>query len=456
MRKLSCLLAALLPATVLGGDFISNPSTGLYPDKVAAAALAPAQSGTNFARAADFNQLKYALLDTRDAVWALQSGATGGSTGGVVTQPYGSQLHVDVDNWPSIQPVTASSLPLPAGAATEATLAAMSLKFNGTIAVSDSKIPAGLALLTGSPTGSEAGLVTRNIPYGTQAVTGTGSAGSPASGIVTVQGNASGTPIPISGSITATNASVGTNGATAVSSSTLIAGKSSSAMVPMAVDPSGNVGVNVQNLTTVTPGQATMAASVPVAIASDQGSLPVTVSNVTTVSPGQATMASSVPVVIASDQGALPVTVTGLPASLGQKTASASMPVVLPSDMGALATIPGLPAGATDFQCSIPATSTSTTQCAAAPGAGRNFYLTHVSLSNGSTAQTLQVVQGTGSTCTTPTAVASAKSLAANSGVSEDYALPLAWKGSAANAALCVTPGAAGAFGADIRGYVAP
>lgn len=45
-------------------------------------------------------------------------------------------------------------------------------------------------------------------------VTGTGTAGTPATGVVTVQGSASGTPIPISGSITATNLSIGATGAT--------------------------------------------------------------------------------------------------------------------------------------------------------------------------------------------------------------------------------------------------
>lgn len=49
-------------------------------------------------------------------------------------------------------------------------------------------------------------------------VAGGGTAGSPAAGVVTVQGNASGTPIPISGSITATNAAVGVIGAAAPTS----------------------------------------------------------------------------------------------------------------------------------------------------------------------------------------------------------------------------------------------
>lgn len=54
-------------------------------------------------------------------------------------------------------------------------------------------------------------------------VTGTGTTGAPAAGILTVQGNASGVPIPITGSITATNPSVSTI-ATAVPVSTTFVG----------------------------------------------------------------------------------------------------------------------------------------------------------------------------------------------------------------------------------------
>lgn len=66
-----------------------------------------------------------------------------------------------------------------------------------------------------------------HIQPGTSAVfdvKGTGTAGTPNSGVVTIQGISGGTPVPISGSITATNPSVGTNNSSAPSSSTQIGG----------------------------------------------------------------------------------------------------------------------------------------------------------------------------------------------------------------------------------------
>jgi hypothetical protein len=90
---------------------------------------------------------------------------------------------------------------------------------------------------TTTPAGTEQGLITRNIPSGTQTVSGTvtanagtgsfnvigtGSAGTPATGVVTVQGIAGGTAIPVSGTITANNASVGSTGATSPTSATLV------------------------------------------------------------------------------------------------------------------------------------------------------------------------------------------------------------------------------------------
>jgi hypothetical protein len=51
-------------------------------------------------------------------------------------------------------------------------------------------------------------------------VTGTGAAGAPAIGVVTIQGITSGTPVPVTGSISASNPSVGLTGTTAPTSAT--------------------------------------------------------------------------------------------------------------------------------------------------------------------------------------------------------------------------------------------
>lgn len=77
---------------------------------------------------------------------------------------------------------------------------------------------------TGTTTQPVSGTVTANAGTGTFNVTGTGTAGTPASGVVTIQGIVGGTAVPISGSITATNPSVGTNNSAIPTSSTQIGG----------------------------------------------------------------------------------------------------------------------------------------------------------------------------------------------------------------------------------------
>jgi len=62
-------------------------------------------------------------------------------------------------------------------------------------------------------------VVTKTTPLN-QNVVGVGTAGTPSGGILTIQGNASGTPVPITGSITATNPSVSTVAATPPTSAT--------------------------------------------------------------------------------------------------------------------------------------------------------------------------------------------------------------------------------------------
>jgi len=78
-------------------------------------------------------------------------------------------------------------------------------------------------------------------------------------------------------------------------------------------------------------GQAAMAASLPVVVASDQSAVPVT-STQLPAALGQGTMAQSMTVVIANDQSTVPVSAAQLPASLGPKAASASLSVIQAGD----------------------------------------------------------------------------------------------------------------------------
>lgn len=77
-------------------------------------------------------------------------------------------------------------------------------------------------VLPTAPAGTERGLITRNIPSGTQSVTGTGTAGAPVAGVMSVQGVPGGTAIPVSG--TFSDPAVGLNGAAAPTSSNQVGG----------------------------------------------------------------------------------------------------------------------------------------------------------------------------------------------------------------------------------------
>lgn len=78
---------------------------------------------------------------------------------------------------------------------------------------------------------------------GSLKVSGTGTAGTPSSNVVTVQGITSGTPIPISGSITATNDSVGTEGSAVPTKATYVAGTDGTNLQGISTDTNGNVNV---------------------------------------------------------------------------------------------------------------------------------------------------------------------------------------------------------------------
>jgi hypothetical protein len=82
---------------------------------------------------------------------------------------------------------------------------------------------------------------------GRPVIVGAGTAGTNAGGVLTIQGNASGVPVPISGSITATNPSVGSTGATAPTSATLEGG------LVVSTAPTYTAG-NMQGITLTTAG----------------------------------------------------------------------------------------------------------------------------------------------------------------------------------------------------------
>lgn len=112
------------------------------------------------------------------------------------------------------------------------------------------------------------------------------------------------------------------------------------------------------------------------------------------------------------------------------------------------------------FSCFVPLTATVTTQCQAAPAAGLRAYITSVVLTNGViTAQSIDVVYGTGAACVTGTTALTHKfawvgaTESGNQNSTIAFTTPLV---PAAANAICVRPTAATAFGATITGFIAP
>lgn len=114
----------------------------------------------------------------------------------------------------------------------------------------------------------------------------------------------------------------------------------------------------------------------------------------------------------------------------------------------------------TRFSCFLQAV-TVTTQCQAAPAAGLRNYITSVSLSNqAATAQTLDVVYGTGTNCATGTTAITHKwQMGTNALTTSPFTVPVTFATPlvpAAATAICVRPSAATSFGVTITGYTSP
>lgn len=123
-------------------------------------------------------------------------------------------------------------------------------------------------------------------------VAGAGTAGVSGTAALTVQGIASGTPVPISGSITATNPSIGATGAAVPASGTYIAASVAGTLTGLVATANGlKVDVIASALPTGAATETTLAAA--------SAKLPATL--------GQKAMAASMAVVVASDQSAIPV-----------------------------------------------------------------------------------------------------------------------------------------------------
>ena len=204
---------------------------------------------------------------------------------------------------------------------------------------------------------------------GRPVIVGAGVAGTPTGGVVSVQGVAGGTAVPISGSVTATNPSVGTNGAAAPGSSTQIGGSDGTNLqstrafdldtgagteydigISLRLPASGGSvagGTATNPLRTDPTGTTTQpisAASLPLPTgAATETTLAARLADATFTGRintlGQKTMANSTPVVLASDQSAVPTKQTSSTATTSQVTSSASNVTILAANANRLGAV---------------------------------------------------------------------------------------------------------------------
>ena len=226
--------------------------------------------------------------------------------GSSVTQPISGSVSVT-----GTTAVSAATLPLPTGASTEATLSSLSGKVPANLTVNNTRLLIDGSGVTQPVSGSVSvtgttAISAASLPLPTGAATAAkqpafGTAGTPSSDVVTVQGSTSMTALKVDGSGVTQPVSVAALPALATGSNTI-----------------GSVGI---------------VGTVPVSGSFYQATQPVSIAALPALPSGSNAIGSVSISNFPSTQG---VSSTQLPASLGQKTAAGSLPVVLASDQTTL------------------------------------------------------------------------------------------------------------------------
>lgn len=232
-------------------------------------------------------------------------------------------------------------------------------------------IPAGTtAILAAGTDGTNSRFISVDSS-GRQVVVGAGSAGTPTGGVITIQGDPSGTPLPISGSVSVSNPSIGSTGAAIPGSATQIgASDGTNLQVPRVFDADTGggtqyvLGVNLRLSSsggsaefgtasnpiridpTGTTTQPISAASLPLPTgAATEATLATRLADATFTARintlGQKTMANSTPVVLASDQTVIPVSQSGTWTVQPGNTANTTPWLITISQGGNAATVTG-------------------------------------------------------------------------------------------------------------------
>lgn len=274
-----------------------------------------------------------------------------------------------VDGSAATQPITAAALPLPAGAATETSLSALLAKFSAL---------GQKAMAASAPVVIASDQTAIPVTIGTQALpTGAATAAAQATGNTSLAS--------IDGKTPALGQTTAAGSVPVVLASNQAAVPTTAASLPLPTGAATETTLSGLSGKFGALGQKAMVASAPVVIASDQSAIPVSVgtqalptgaatsaaqatgnSSLASIdgkvpAQGQAAMAASLPVVLASNQTAVPTSSASLPLptgastaalqtsgnaslttlasnspALGQKTAAGSVPVTLASDQAAL------------------------------------------------------------------------------------------------------------------------
>jgi len=171
---------------------------------------------------------------------------------------------------------------------------------------------------------------------GSAQVAGQGVAGTPAGGVVSIQGVSGGTTVPVSGTVTATNSANGATGAAPPSQATYVGGLASSSAPTFITGDLEPLSLTLAGALRVDGSATTQPVSGTVAVSSVAGTVAVTqsttpwVDNLTQVGGsaialGQTTMSASLPVAIASNQSNLPSNITQIVGAA--PSASNSLPI---------------------------------------------------------------------------------------------------------------------------------
>lgn len=285
------------PVTITGTVSLLNPVAALIG---AAAPLAGVQIGgpdnTNHLQAVTVNSgamkvdpssftapvaVSSSVLPTGAATSANQSTANGSISSIDSKTPALVGGKVPVDGSGVTQPISAASLPLPSGAATAVNQASANTTLttiNGKIAslgaattansspvniASDQVVPisaSGLPLPSGASTAANQSTEIASLASIDSKLGSLGQKTMAVSAPVVIASDQS--PIPVSGTVTETNASIGVNGATAPSSSTQIAGVDGSGNLSAASIVAGAVKVNGSSFTQPVSGSVSVSGTV--------------------------------------------------------------------------------------------------------------------------------------------------------------------------------------------------